>query len=371
MLLYYGNPLFTNFMNTMIDIFRWWAKRRGRPWVRQMGSVVIVLLFFLGSAGAQDLHFSQYFSAPLLTNPANTGFIPDANYRLGVDYRDQWTTIPVPYRTMSAFGDAQLLRNRLTYGWVGLGGVVLQDVAGSGDLTSTKVYGSIAYHQLLGLGSLLSAGFNVGYARKSINLSKLTFDDQWNGKFFDASLPSNEYSAISQTSISYVDLQAGLNYAYFPNDHVYLNLGFSAQHLNTPRETFYSGDNRIPRRYIGFINASIQLSDMLIVNPNGYYSLQSGAHEIVAGGYVQVNLSGNGAQQLLGGIYYRFQDAFIPMVGYQLNNLRLMFSYDATVSSLGSNIQHNGAYEVSLIYQGLYQNGTYRREEKKFRCPSF
>lgn len=371
MLLYYGNPLFTNFMNTMIDIFRWWVKRRGRPWVRQMGSVVIVLLFFLGSAGAQDLHFSQYFSAPLLTNPANTGFIPDANYRLGVDYRDQWTTIPVPYRTMSAFGDAQLLRNRLTYGWVGLGGVVLQDVAGSGDLTSTKVYGSIAYHQLLGLGSLLSAGFNVGYARKSINLSKLTFDDQWNGKFFDASLPSNEYSAISQTSISYVDLQAGLNYAYFPNDHVYLNLGFSAQHLNTPRETFYSGDNRIPRRYIGFINASIQLSDMLIVNPNGYYSLQSGAHEIVAGGYVQVNLSGNGAQQLLGGIYYRFQDAFIPMVGYQLNNLRLMFSYDATVSSLGPNIQHNGAYEVSLIYQGLYQNGTYRREEKKFRCPSF
>ena len=32
---------------------------------------------------AQDLHFSQFFNSPLTTNPANTGFIPDADYRIG------------------------------------------------------------------------------------------------------------------------------------------------------------------------------------------------------------------------------------------------------------------------------------------------
>ena len=42
------------------------------------------------SAAGQDLHFSQWFNAPLITNPANTGFIPDADYRLGANYRDQW-----------------------------------------------------------------------------------------------------------------------------------------------------------------------------------------------------------------------------------------------------------------------------------------
>ena len=39
-------------------------------------------------------------------------------------------------------------------GWLGLGGLVLRDVAGASVLTSTKVYGSVAYHPMLGTGSL-------------------------------------------------------------------------------------------------------------------------------------------------------------------------------------------------------------------------
>ncbi|HRP45632.1 MAG TPA: type IX secretion system membrane protein PorP/SprF, partial [Ginsengibacter sp.] len=41
----------------------------------------------------QDLHFSQFFNNPLLTNPANTGFIPDADYRPGASYRNQYSNI--------------------------------------------------------------------------------------------------------------------------------------------------------------------------------------------------------------------------------------------------------------------------------------
>ena len=58
----------------------------------------------------QDLHFSQFYNAPLSTNPANTGFIPDADYRFGLLYRNQWSSImAMPYKTMSAFADAQLM----------------------------------------------------------------------------------------------------------------------------------------------------------------------------------------------------------------------------------------------------------------------
>src|SRR5262249_19606156 len=147
-------------------------------------AAVLIVLIISGSNGfTQDLHFSQYFNSPLTTNPANTGFIPDGNYRLGINFRDQWASIPVPYRTMSAFADFQLLRDRLTYGWLGLGGVILRDVAGSGNLSSTKAYASVAYHQLLGESSLLSLGFNVGTANKRVDITKLTFGDQWNGKF--------------------------------------------------------------------------------------------------------------------------------------------------------------------------------------------
>ena len=71
------------------------------------------------SLNAQDLHFSQFFNSPLTTNPANTGFIPDADYRIGAHYRNQWSTVmSVPYKTISVFGDAQVFRDRLENGWL-------------------------------------------------------------------------------------------------------------------------------------------------------------------------------------------------------------------------------------------------------------
>src|SRR6478609_6399533 len=230
-------------------------KERLKILYRASGSVIICFWFLVPCAFAQDLHFSQFMNSPLLTNPANTGFIPDGDYRLGMNYRNQWSSImTVPYKTMSAFGDVQVLKDRMDNGWVGLGGVILRDVAGSGNLTSTKVYGSVAYHQLLGNSSLLSLGFNAGYANKQINVANLKFPDQFDGKFFDNKLPTSV--VLDKNNIGYLDIQMGMNYAYFPNDKVYVNAGYSAHHVNRPRESFFnqtSGvDNRIAVRHIGF-----------------------------------------------------------------------------------------------------------------------
>ncbi|WP_343703396.1 PorP/SprF family type IX secretion system membrane protein [Chitinophaga sp.] len=320
-------------------------------------------------AAGQDLHFSQFFNSPLSTNPANTGFIPDGNYRIGINYRNQWASIPVPYKTMSAFGDFQLFRERLTYGWVGLGGMVLRDVAGSGNLTSTKAYGSIAYHQLLGQSSLLSAGFNVGYADKRVDLNKLTFGTQWNGQFFDSQMFSGE--PITQGSIGYFDMQVGLNYAYFPTEEIYINGGFSVHHVNEPRETFYAGNNQIARRYIGFLNASLKVSDNVILNPGAYYARQATASETMVGAYAAYNLADHGAKQVFGGAYYRLSDAFAFLVGYQMNNFRLMFNYDVTSSALSVANSRQGAYELSLIYVGLYPNRSFSNARRHTLCPSF
>src|SRR5438093_12760804 len=118
---------------------------------------VVLSLMLMLFAHAQDLHFSQFFNSPLSTNPANTGFIPDGDYRLGVNFRNQWSSImTLPYKTTSAFGDMQLMKDRDRNGWIGIGALMLRDVAGSGNLTSTKLYGSVAYHQMLCYGSLLS-----------------------------------------------------------------------------------------------------------------------------------------------------------------------------------------------------------------------
>lgn len=335
---------------------------------RKISGLIISSIFAAVSLHAQDLHFSQFFNSPLTTNPANTGFLPDADYRVGGNYRNQWSAVmTVPYKTSSLFADAQVLRDKLETGWLGIGGVVLSDVAGSGSLRSTKVYGSIAYHQQLGLSSLLSAGFNVGWANKRIDLSKLKFPDQFDGKFFD-----NPVTAVSlvNTSVSYVDVQAGMNYAYFPQENVYINAGYSIHHVNRPKETFFNDNTnagRIPMRHIGFVNAILKVNERVIINPNAYFTTQAKATELMFGINGNYNLSEYGEKQLIGGLYYRLGDAVAPMVGVQVNNLSITYSYDATLSSLNTFNNFRGASEISIIKKGLYpQHG-----DRQTMCPSF
>lgn len=318
---------------------------------------------------AQDLHFSQFFNSPLTTNPANTGFIPDADYRLGASYRNQWSSImAVPYKTITAFADAQVFRDRLENGWLGLGGVILNDKAGSGSLQSTKVYGSVAYHQMLGLSSLLSAGFNLGWANKRIDPTALKFPDQFDGHFFDNTLPTEV--VLTNTSVSYFDMQVGMNYAYFPTEDIYINAGYSIHHVNKPKESFFDKkdiDAAIPMRHIAFANALLKVNDNLIVNPNIYFTTQAKAIDLMGGLNANYNLANQGEKQLIAGLYYRYQDAVIPMLGLEVNNIRFTFSYDITLSSLRNYNNYRGASEFNLIKKGFFPQNT----DRQALCPKF
>ncbi|MBH2004722.1 MAG: PorP/SprF family type IX secretion system membrane protein [Sphingobacteriia bacterium] len=328
---------------------------------------LVIQLVLLSGVAAQDLNFSQYFNAPLVVNPANTGFNPDYDYRVGGNYRNQWASVGNPYKTMGLWGDTKLFANRFENGWMGLGGSILKDVAGSGSLTSTSGYLSLAYHQMLGYKSLLSAGFSAGFVTKRIDLSKLDFDNQWNGKFFDITLPSNEPFTYSQTS--YLDLQMGLNYALFASENAYFNAGISIMHLNKPLETFFSpavSDNKVDMRYSFFANASIKVQDIWIVNPNIYYSRMGNASEVVLGFNANRDLSGDGMQQLILGIYYRNKDAAIPVVGYQIKDLKITVNYDATISSLKNLNGTRGAYELSIVKHGIFPSSS----GKSVKCPT-
>lgn len=360
-------------MKQINDIQRWF-RGECKIKIRLCGTVmlpVIGILMLLSNTvvHGQDLHFSQFFNSPLTTNPANTGFIPDADFRIGAHYRNQYSNImSVPYKTMSIYGDAQLMRNKIENGWLGIGGVILSDVAGSGNLRSTKIYGSLAYHQMLGNSSLLSAGFNLGWANKRIDPSGLKFPDQFDGKFFDNTLPTSVI--LTNTSVSYFDMQAGLNYAYFPTEDVYINAGYSIHHVNKPRETFFNDqteDGVIPMRHIGFVNAILRVNQQLIVSPNVYYTNQARASELIAGMLLNYNLAESGGKQLLGGLYYRYKEALIPMVGFQLNNVRFTFSYDVTTSPLKNFNNSRGATEFNIMSNGFYPENT----DRQSLCPKF
>ena len=71
----------------------------------------------------------------------------------------------------------------------------------------------------------------------------------------------------------------------------------------------------------------------------------------------------------MGGMYYRPDDAIIPMIGFIYKSIRLMFSYDVTTSSLKQYNNGNGAWEFSIIRPVIIQNIMETRHQSL--CPSF
>ena len=113
--------------------------------------IFISFLFFLADKKllAQDIHYSQFFTSPISLNPAKTGLF-NGDWRVGANYKNQWNSIPVPYNTGSVFCDISRGKKRGDFiKKYGLGLFIAQDVAGDGNLSTTKIQLSAAYHQVL------------------------------------------------------------------------------------------------------------------------------------------------------------------------------------------------------------------------------
>jgi type IX secretion system PorP/SprF family membrane protein len=314
---------------------------------------------------AQDVHFTQHYNAPLYYNPAHTGLVPDGDWRIGLNARNQWQTVKVPYNTFSGWGDAQILKDKFIFGWIGIGGTILSDKAGNGNLSTTRIAPSIAYHQQLGSLALLSLGFNASYVQKSIDITKLTFDTQWDDNTFNNTLNSGEGNITP--SLSYLDLQVGVNLTLQPTENLSLLFSYSAAHITQPTETFLNQKNKIGLRQNSSVQATVQVNPYVQLQPSILYSTQKKASEIVGGlQYIQ-SLNQSDEQAIILGTYYRYQDAAIALVGYKHQGWKATLSYDATLSNLRQYNQYQGAYELSIIYTGLYpkSNGN----SKKYFCP--
>ncbi len=341
---------------------------------RQLAVLGVLLLYaafgIRHSAFAQGIHFSQYFNSPLLSNPANTGLMPDADYRVGAAYRSQWGAVPVPYHTFNFFGDFQAMRSRNETNWLGAGLAAYSDKAGDGELAMNRYEGFVAYHVQLGEKSLISAGGSVAYVQRSIDFSKFTWDAQWDGFAFDTRKTTNEKDMLSKTT--YVDVSTGINYSYSPNEFIYIKISAAATHINQPKETFLGSENTIGIRPIGNIDITARVGDYLIINPSVLYTQQKSASELLYGSLFIIKAGqGTGTtNNILLGAYHRMNDAVVIAFGYEWKGLRVMTSYDYTISNLGQYINHNGAAEIGLVWQGMYHDdGAARR--RAFMCPRF
>jgi type IX secretion system PorP/SprF family membrane protein len=340
--------------------------------MKQLFKIYSIIILSV-TANAQGIHFSQFFNAPILLNPANTAMLADDDYRAGVHYRNQYQNIAVPYNTVSAFTDFGIGRDQNETNWWGVGGAFWHDQAGAGKLSLTKAQINAAYHVVVGEKNMISFGASVGYVNRRIDLSQFSFDSQWDEFSFNNDLPSKEKIASGVTS--YFDIQPGMNFSHFDNEKFYYKLGASVLHINQPKETFLGGTNRLGMRPVLDFEMSYKTNKNLIMSPSVYYTYQKAASELVVGFMTTSNLKGNSnyyrndRNELLLGLYNRVGDALIFMSGYRYKNTTFTASYDHTISGLSAANSGVGAIEFSLIYTSKY--GSYGNERKILGCPRF
>ena len=234
---------------------------------------IVCLLFISNLLNAQDIHFSQYYASPITVNPASTGMF-NGTYRVGANYRNQWASVSVPYKTFAAYADYGLMHQPFNNYFVGAGFSLVNDVAGDGDLSVTKLSGNGAFHMAMddARNYYLSVGLQASYIQKKIDWNKLYFDRQWDDVNFNRSRPSFEtgYSP----AFHYFDFQFGALYSFVVNANVGGYVSSSVSHTPKPKDSFYGADYKLGGRPQLSAGANFIVSKAITLYPSFYYQNQ-------------------------------------------------------------------------------------------------
>lgn len=321
--------------------------------MRRAAGYILILLVgncLCGKAFAQDPHFSQYFSSPLTFNPAFTGYF-DGTQRLAFNIRNQWANISDPYTTGTVSLDTKIMKKNIgTNDRWGLGVLALYDQSAGGIFKNNYILVSTAFHKGLDADGNQSIGIGVqaGYARNSVDFSRISFSNQYSNGGFDLSIPSGE--AVNNRSVSYADVNAGIIYNYGDENDNQFTIGASIYHLLRPKISFFSGNNNsLQRRYSLHAGANLNVGDRDYFFISAHIMQQAGANEVVIGGAYGLGLGESDLHLYLGG-WLRVNDAVYPYIGLRSSSYQMGLSYDITSSDLNKAKGFSGSSELSLIY---------------------
>ncbi|MFI5196483.1 MAG: PorP/SprF family type IX secretion system membrane protein [Chitinophagales bacterium] len=334
---------------------------------------LMIIAPFSGFAQA-DIHFSQFYETSILRNPALTGVFEN-DYKLGAYFRSQWSTISHPYQTALVSGEYRVSVSQASNDYFSFGVLGYSDKAGSIDQRITGIYPAVNYNKCINEdhNTFLSAGFTGGYLQYSFDPAKATFNNQYQNGHFNSTNPTMEN--FSNTKLSFWDIGAGLNFntSSGENKKVTYVLGFSGYHFTQPEFSYYQTPG-ITQNMRWNVNAAISryVTDAVTVLIHSNYAIQNTYNELMIGCLVNWTENQTAIKTLYtfsGGVFYRYNDAIIPVVKIKYKNMAFGFSYDVNVSTLKPASYMQGGAEVTLFISG--NTGDRSGIVKKTLCPRF
>ena len=315
--------------------------------VKALLTTIIVLNFalFTSSVTAQDLHFTQFNSAPTSINPGYAG--SSAQARAVSLYRSQWANLPQAFTGFHFAFDRPLFSHN-----AGIGILVSHDEAGAGALRSSRIAFQYAYEFKIGPRTSIRPALQVGVVSRSVNLSDLTFMDQILRQDATTTLEDG-----IMTGKKYPDLGTGVlmvGQGFW--------LGASADHLNKPNSSLsYEYIERLDMRLCAHGGGRIPLirgpkskyAKDIVIAFN--YTKQGNIDQFDIGTYYDLDL-------MTIGVWYRGipiiqkaadesidVDALSFIFGFGDNTWHIGYSYDITLNKLGL-MSSGGSHELSLKY---------------------
>lgn len=331
---------------------------------RKFRTVVLFLLVLgWGLTNAQDAQFSQFYANPLFLNPALTGSIECG--RVNLNYRNQWPALGQAYVTYSLSYDQYIPGIRS-----GIGVLAMSDRQGDGALVRNSVAAFYSYKLKVSEPIMISFGIEGQYLQNSLNTDKLVYGDQIDPTTGEIYRETDE--ATPNKNVSAIDFSAGVAMTYYDQWFV----GVAVSHLTEPNLAFYDdGDSKLPMKFAVHGGVAVNLSqgmlgnddqDDFVLKPQILYMQQQAFRQLNFGLYVS-------KKPLVVGAWFRHNfsnpDAIVALVGLRFNNIRIGYSYDVTVSSVGGS--SGGAHEVSFSWDFCIYKEQNRRRIRAINSPSF
>lgn len=313
---------------------------------------IILLSILLSSLqlNGQISYFSQYASAPLHMNPANTGLIK-GTWRAAANYRNDWNSVIIPFVTSSFSYDMNLFKEKLNKSYLGIGVFRTDRVAGDGNEEIRLTGISLAYHRVLNKDierpSTLSVGLQSVLVQKGGEIHSLYYG------------PSSHVKSGIYNLDPYLDYNAGLMFTGYVNQRLSFYSGFSYEHFTQPLENILGDYYKVQAKVSAQIGGEYTLSKKGIILFSGLYEQQGKAYDVQIGGALGYNLSTKEEmkrKQLHAylGAWYKYNEALVPYLGLDFYGFRLGVSADIkhglTEASQGV------SFELSLMYNGGKNN---------------
>lgn len=313
--------------------------------------VLAGILQWSADSFSQDVHFSQFFEAPLLRNPSLAGIFA-GDIRVQAVYRDQWNSVTTAYKTASVNGEYKMPIGKGN-DFLTAGLQLLQDRAGEVSWVSTSVLPAINYHKSLSneRTKYLSIGFMGGWVQNRFDRTKMRTNSMYNG--------TGDGETFLKPLYSYWDASVGMSYNAQLNSNPDNNfyLGAAYHHFNKPKNSVYLDPTVevTPKTdFSGGIRFSV--TDWSYITFQANQSFQGSFQETIFGGLYGLKLGDdpeNPRYTVHGGAFFRVNDAIIPVLKVDYNPFAFSLSYDVNISQLRSSSYGRGGFELGVSYAGF------------------